>query len=119
MTSRGWLLCGGLLAAVASVAWLQAGSAATSQLELHETGRWYAVELSALDQGFSLPGPGRYELIVGSLGESAREFHVGLELVPVGSVALSGSRGQSSWRPVVRLAERSGRPADKRLELPS
>jgi len=120
MAGRVWLLCGGLLAAVASVAWLQAESAATSRREFQDqTERWYAVELSASDQGFSLPGPGRYELIVASLGESAREFHVDLESVPVAPVALSGNRGQSSWRPVIRLAERSGRPAGRRPALPS
>jgi len=81
MTSRGKLVCGCILAAVACAAWLRAESRTPSASQsAFEAGRWYTLEPAEPLSAFEFDAPaGCYELIVGSLGDAGCEFRVTLE----------------------------------------
>lgn len=82
MAGRWMLIYGGLLSAIAALAWIEA-EARTSPPRTFcpETGRNYAVDLSGAHPAIDLEldGESRYELIVSSLGDAARTYSVRLE----------------------------------------
>ncbi len=85
MTGRWMLIYGGLLSAVAVLAWIEAEARTVPPNAFRtDAGRFYAVDLSGAHPAIDLEfdDDSRFELIVSSLGDAARSYSVRLEAQP-------------------------------------